>query len=78
MEGLGSLRVAIDGARCIGAGNCVLAAPSVFDQCEKEGIVVLRQPRPSEDQKDVVAEAVDLCPSGAISFQFRPRSDGVS
>ncbi|MFC5171973.1 MULTISPECIES: ferredoxin [Streptomyces] len=54
------------------------AARQAADQCEKDGTVGLREPEPSREQRDVVAEAVDLCPSGAISFQFRPLSGGAS
>jgi ferredoxin len=50
---------------CIGAGLCVLSAGAVFDQ-DDDGIVVVLDEHPA----DVAAarEAVDNCPSGALSL----------
>lgn len=35
------MKVIIDEDKCVGAGQCVLAAAEVFDQREDDGIVVL-------------------------------------
>lgn len=51
---------------CVGAGQCVLAAPDVFDQDEDEGLVLILQENPGEDQREAVEEAADTCPSGAV------------
>ena len=53
---------------CIGAGMCALTVPQVFDQSDDEGLVVLLEPNPSADLEEAVRRAVNLCPSGAISF----------
>lgn len=59
--------VHVDPRRCCSAGMCVLTAPEVFDQSEEDGTVrLLRQP--GADQEAAVRDAVDLCPSGAISL----------
>jgi len=50
---------------CIGAGNCVLTLPKVFDQ-DDEGLVTLLEPDPPDDEAELVGRAVRLCPSGAI------------
>lgn len=50
---------------CVGAGQCVLAAPDVFDQDDECLVVVLRE-EPGEEQREAVEEAVDTCPSGAV------------
>jgi ferredoxin len=51
---------------CVGAGQCVLAAPDVFDQDDDEGLVLVLQERPDEDRRTAVEEAADTCPSGAV------------
>jgi ferredoxin len=60
------MKVTADPAVCVGAGMCVLHAAEVFDQSERDGTVVLKNPDPDPDQRDAVLEAVRLCPSGAI------------
>jgi ferredoxin len=58
--------ITVDVARCVGAGQCALAAPEVFDQDENEGTVVVRHPRPPAEHWGKVAEAADLCPAQVI------------
>lgn len=50
---------------CIGAGQCVMVAPDVFDQDDDATVVVL-QPSPGPAQEEAAREAVTLCPSGAL------------
>ena len=57
--------VRIDQAGCVAAGQCVLAAPDVFDQREEDGVAVLLQ-EPTADHEDAVREAALLCPAQAI------------
>nr|PPQ60219.1 ferredoxin [Streptomyces sp. QL37] len=63
-----SLKVSVDTEICIGAGQCALAAPAVFDQRVEDGIVDLLAPEPPDEQNAAVEEAVLLCPSGAVSL----------
>jgi ferredoxin len=60
------MKVTADPTVCVGSGMCALHAPDVFDQSERDGTVVLRNPDPDAGQQDAVLEAVRLCPSGAI------------
>jgi ferredoxin len=53
---------------CIGAGSCVLIAPDVFDQDPADGRVRLRVEEIDDDHAAPAREAVDLCPSGALSI----------
>ncbi|MFI7545427.1 ferredoxin [Actinoplanes sp. NPDC049599] len=62
-----SPHVVADRDRCIGAGNCVLTLPAVFDQDEDEGLVVLLDADPPAESAELVARAVERCPAGAIS-----------
>ncbi|WP_131741215.1 ferredoxin [Actinomadura roseirufa] len=68
------MRVTIDPVRCIGAGQCVLSAPEVFDQ-DDEGVVTLREERPDPAVGDVVREAAARCPVEAIGVETIGRGD---
>ena len=63
-----SMHVEADRDLCVGAGNCVLTLPSVFDQ-DDEGLVTLLEENPPDEQGGLVGRAVRLCPSGAISIK---------
>lgn len=52
---------------CIGAGQCALRAPAVFDQSDDDGTVVVLDAEPGPEHDESVRAAVALCPSGAIS-----------
>jgi ferredoxin len=60
------MRIVADTNRCVGAGQCVLTDPSVFDQSEEDGTVVVLVERPND--LDTVREAVHICPSQALSL----------
>ncbi|NEA43330.1 ferredoxin [Streptomyces sp. SID11385] len=62
-------RVNAERERCVGAGQCVLAAPAVFDQDEQDGLVRVLAEQPSESQSDAVREALWACPSGALTLR---------
>jgi ferredoxin len=62
------MKVIADLEVCIGAGVCVLTAPDVFDQGTDDGLVrVLVAEVPAAEER-LVREAVDLCPSAALSI----------
>jgi ferredoxin len=60
------MRVSVDEDRCIAAGQCVALAPTVFDQRDDDGIVVLLQAEPADDVRAEVLEASSVCPARAI------------
>lgn len=60
-----TFKVRVIERKCIGAGQCVLAAPAVFDQ-DEDGIVVLLDATPPADQHEAVRKAARLCPAVAI------------
>jgi ferredoxin len=62
------MRISADLNRCVGAGQCVLTDPSLFDQNDEDGTVVLLADVASGDQTATAHEAVGLCPSGALSL----------
>lgn len=61
------MRINADREVCCSSGMCALTAPDVFDQDEDDGRVVLLVPEPGADQESAAREAVELCPSGALS-----------
>ncbi|GAA5039974.1 ferredoxin [Thermocatellispora tengchongensis] len=62
------MRVRVEVERCIGAGQCVLSAPGVFDQ-DDDGVVTLLRPEPPAGEAGAVREALLLCPSGALRLE---------
>lgn len=60
-------RIAVDEKKCVGGGQCVLAAPAVFDQDDDTGTVVLLDPAPPAEHDDAVRQAARLCPAVAIT-----------
>jgi ferredoxin len=63
------MRVSVDRDRCIGAGNCALFAPAVFDQEPDDAVVVLLDPSPPDALRAAVQEAVDRCPAAVIVLE---------
>jgi ferredoxin len=62
------VKIEIDQEKCVGAGQCVLAAPDVFDQRDDDGIVELLDEVPPEGQWTASREAAQLCPAAAITI----------
>jgi ferredoxin len=64
-------KVRVDTEKCIGAGQCVLRAPQIFDQRD-DGIVILLDATPPPDLHAAAHKAADLCPSQAITIEEIP------
>jgi ferredoxin len=64
------MRVLVDQGACIGAGNCVLSAPEVFDQGD-DGLVVLLDGEPPGTLEEDVRLAALRCPARAITVSDR-------
>ncbi|MFD0488379.1 ferredoxin [Saccharopolyspora spinosporotrichia] len=62
------MRINADADRCVGAGQCVLAAGAVFDQNDEDGTVVLLTDHVGDEELEPVREAVNLCPAAALSL----------
>ncbi|MEV0702846.1 ferredoxin [Saccharopolyspora sp. NPDC050389] len=61
------MKVEIYPDKCCGSGQCVLAAPTVFDQ-DDDGIIVLLQENPAAMAKPEIEEAIAACPTAAIEL----------
>ncbi|WP_205698784.1 ferredoxin [Conexibacter sp. SYSU D00693] len=63
------MRVLIDTARCEAHGDCVMAAPDVFDLDEEDNVAVLLMADPPEALREQVRQAADDCPVAAIRLE---------
>jgi len=62
------IRVVVDRELCQDHGQCVFAAPQVFE-LDEEGKLVVLQEEVDESLRDVVEEAADVCPVQAITIE---------
>lgn len=60
------MRITVDYDLCEGHGQCLMAAPDVFDLPDGSDQVVLLNPDPPPDQHDAVIRAVAMCPAQAL------------
>ncbi|MFF3573278.1 MULTISPECIES: ferredoxin [Nocardia] len=61
------MRITIEEDKCCGAGQCVLAAPELFDQRDEDGVVVLLDADPGPGEHENARNAANLCPGAAIA-----------
>jgi ferredoxin len=62
---VGDLVVRIDRLLCVGFGDCIEAAPGLFE-FDDEGIVAFREHR-AEIERERLLAACDICPVDALS-----------
>ncbi|MCM2393536.1 ferredoxin [Streptomyces albipurpureus] len=65
------MKIHIDEAKCVGGGQCVVAAPEVFDQRDEDGVAFLLMENPGSELHASVQEAALLCPAVAIAVAER-------
>jgi ferredoxin len=61
------MKIVVDQDKCVASGQCVSAAPDVFDQREDDGVVVLLTDHPPAAHEADVRQAAALCPALAIT-----------
>ncbi len=66
---MSAVHVAVDRDRCCSAGHCVVEAPEVFDQDERDGVVILLDPTPPASLWSAVRSAARQCPSRVITLE---------
>jgi ferredoxin len=60
------MKVTVDDAVCGGHGECVVAAPDVFDFVDDADVVSVIEPAPTDAQRERVLDAERRCPNAAI------------
>ncbi|CAM2824379.1 ferredoxin [Streptomyces albus] len=65
------MKLTIEEDKCVGAGQCVLVAPEVFDQRDEDGVAVLLTEEPAGPDREAAAEAARICPAAAITVGGR-------
>jgi len=65
---MSTFKVAVDEDLCIGAGQCVLVAPQIFDQDDR-GLVILLDATPPPALHEAARKAAKLCPARAITIE---------
>jgi ferredoxin len=63
------MRIILEQDKCVGSGQCVLAAESVFDQRDEDGIAFVTDENPQEAERANVEHAADVCPALAIKIE---------
>jgi ferredoxin len=63
------MKITIDVDKCIGAGNCVMWSPEVFDQRDEDGIVVVMDETPDQALWESVRTAAAACPANVILLE---------
>lgn len=60
------MRVDVDLDACVGSGSCANVCPEVFELGD-DGYLRVLEPEPGEALRSAVEDAVELCPTGAIT-----------
>lgn len=60
------MKVVIDEDKCVASGQCAVAAETVFDQRDEDGIAVLLDESPPPRLAADVEHAASVCPALAI------------
>lgn len=63
------MKVSLDREKCLSSGQCLMAAPPVFDQRDEDGRAYLLQEHPADDLAKAVRHAAALCPGLAIKVE---------
>ncbi|OBJ46440.1 ferredoxin [Mycolicibacterium mucogenicum] len=63
------MRVILDTGKCALHGECLVAAPEVFDIRDDEQTAVVLDPEPSEHLRANISDAALMCPVSAIRVE---------
>ena len=60
------MRIHVDRAKCAQHGQCEISAPEIFRLDHDTDALVVLVPEPDNSLRDLVEDAADACPAGAI------------
>ena len=63
------MKVIRDANRCELHGECVMAAPEVFEIEDDKDVVTVINPEPSHELRGAVEQAVMMCPTTALRLE---------
>ena len=63
------MKVTVDANLCEVHGDCMVAAPDVFDIGEDDEVVQVLNDEPGEELRAAVIQAARMCPVGAIKAE---------
>ena len=63
------MKVIVDLDVCQAHGDCVVAAPEIFDLGEEDDVVTVIQPEPPEELRALAERAEQDCPVTAIRIE---------
>lgn len=63
------MKIRIHEGKCVGAGQCELFAPSLFQQDEETGLVTVLDPNPGAPDHEAARAAVHACPTKTIYLE---------
>ena len=63
------MRITVDYHLCEGHGQCILAAPQVFDLPDDSEHVVILDAHPHEAMRAAVIQAAAMCPAQALQIE---------
>jgi ferredoxin len=63
------MKVILEAKLCELHGECVMAAPDVFDIEDDKDVVTVLNDEPGDDQRSAVEQAVTMCPTAALRVE---------
>jgi ferredoxin len=69
MRRLGFMKLVLDLADCVAHGECVLAAPELFELSDGDDVAQLLESEPGEELRAQAEAAVRACPAQAIRLE---------
>jgi ferredoxin len=63
------MKVIVHFDACAAHGDCVVAAPEIFDLGDDDEVVTLLEAEPADDVRAKVQAAADACPMAAIRIE---------
>lgn len=63
------MKITIYPDKCVGVGQCVVAAPTLFSQNDDDGQVIQLKQQPDVAEYPAARAAVRLCPASALAIE---------